>query len=145
MLEELFKFPVVMVDGDNEERKFRQKAKLDALGMSNSEEEDEDYDVIEVEAEYPYWNVVGIEDRWLPTRKSFTKAMEGRFEACLVRFTHGVYTVPWTKKKFKAELLKFAEEYKAANKEEQIVPKLVKIKTVSKEDYEKIVGDGTDK
>lgn len=139
MLEELFKFPVAMVDGDNEERKHKAKMRNNSLGLkSENEDEDDDYDVIYAEAEYPYYNVIGIEDRWLPTKKSFAKAMEGRFEACLVRFTNGLFTIPWTKKKFKAELLKFAEEYKANTPEQQ---KVIKIKTLTPEEYEKIANE----
>lgn len=135
MLEELFTFPVVMVDGDNEERKYKEKTKNESLGF---EQDNDDYDIVDAEVEYPYYNIIGIEDRWLPTKDSFDKARRGRFEACLVRFTTGVFTVPWTRKKFKAELLKFAEQYKANTSEQQ---KVIKIKTLTEGEYEKIANE----
>lgn len=102
-LRNLFKFPTVMVDGENEERK---QSKMDMMG-----EGDMEYDILYGEAEYPYFDFIGVEDRWLPTKQSFEKAMDGRFEACGVRFMNvGERLVPWSKKKFKAELQRFIDE-----------------------------------
>jgi hypothetical protein len=117
MLDELFNFPIVLIDGDNEDRKQENKLRLGDITPLNQEGEAEDeYDMIFGEAEYPYWDLVGIEDRWLPSEESLDKALRGRFEACLVRFSHvGQLLVPWTKKKFKAEITKFAEKYKEEN------------------------------
>ena len=58
MIKELFKFPIVMIDGDNEEKKLEEN---ELTGRKES-----DYDMIFGEAEYPYFDFVGIEDRWLP-------------------------------------------------------------------------------
>lgn len=142
MLEQLFRFPVALVDGDNEERKMR--AKRDMGDLPNQPSEFEEFDIIFGEAEYPYWDVIGIEDRWLPTTESFNKAMAGEFEACLVRFMHvGQVLVPWSKKKFKANLNKFAAEYDLAHPPKE--QKVLKIKTLTEEEARKILGeDGED-
>jgi len=133
MLEQLFKFPIVMVDGDNEERKNQEKERLGTLPS----ESEEDYDVIFGVAEYPYWDVIGMEDRWLPTRDSLDKALNKKFDACIVRFANvGQLLVPWSRKKFKDELQEFAKKYETLfpPKEE----KVLKIKTLSIDDYEKL-------
>lgn len=137
MLEQLFKFPIVMVDGDNEDRKIRNKERYGAL--PNAEEEDaDDYDMVFGEAEYPYWDLIGIEDRWLPSKESFNKAMAGQFEACIVRFVNvGQLLVPWSKKKFKSALLKFAEEYDNNHPKEK---KNVNVRVLSPEEFKKIKG-----
>lgn len=138
MLEQLFKFPVVHVDVDNEERKILGKQKYGDL--PNQTQEPEEYDIIYGEAEYPYWDLIGIEDRWLPTKESFEKAMAGEFEACLVRFVHvGHLLVPWTKDKFKKSLLKFAERYDVEHPPKE--QKVIKIKTLTEEETRKILGE----
>lgn len=140
MLNALFTFPVVMIDGDNEERKMEQQIRdKELLGGTNNE----GYDMAFGEAEYPYWDFIGIEDRWLPTPESFNKALEGKFEACLVRFIHaGQILVPWTRKKFKAELTKFAEEYEVANPQENGKKTELRIMTLTPEQFEKATKDG---
>ena len=139
MLEHLFRFPVALVDGDNEERKMR--AKRDMGDLPNQPQEVEEFDIIFGEAEYPYWDVIGMEDRWLPTKESFDKAMGGDFEACLVKFMHvGTVLVPWSKKKFKANLLKFADEYDITHPPKE--SKVLRIKTLTEEETKKILGDG---
>ena len=50
MLEHLFRFPIVMIDGDNEARKIRNQQKY---GDLPGDPEEEDYDIIFREAEYP--------------------------------------------------------------------------------------------
>lgn len=134
MLEQLFKFPVVMIDGDNEERKMKDSQKYGDLPS----QPEEDYDIIYGEAEYPYWDFIGIEDRWLPNRESINRAMTipPLFDACIVKFLNvGQLLVPWSKKTFKAKLIKFIEDYKAKQPESE---RLVKIKTISAEEYKKI-------
>jgi hypothetical protein len=97
MLDTLFKFPIVMVDGDNEEKKHK-------LGLPNEEA----VDIITGEAECPYYDLISITDRWLPTEDSFQNAMEGTFDACYVIFgASGSFVVPWNKEKFKEEYRKF--------------------------------------
>ena len=125
-----------MIDGDNEQRKLEDKEKLNLP----SEDDYDEYDIL-YEAEYPYWDVIGLEDRWLPSKESFEKAMNGRFDACIVRFVNvGQLLVPWTRKKFKAELLKFHEEY-TANMAPQKEQKVIHVKTISPEQYKKITGE----
>lgn len=124
-----------MVDGDNEDRKLRENERL-----SLPQETDIDFDIVFGEAEYPYWDVIGIEDRWLPTKKSFEKALSGRFDACMVRFNNvGHLLVPWSKRKFKEELLKFADAYESARPKKE--PRLINIKTITEEEAKRIIGD----
>lgn len=97
MLDTLFKFPIVMVDGDNEEKKHK-------LGLPNEEE----VDMITGEAECPYYDLISITDRWLPTEDSVHNAMSGKFDACYVVFgASGSFVVPWNKERFKSEYRKF--------------------------------------
>lgn len=134
MLEQLFKFPVVTIDGDNEDRK---EAKRNRLNLPKDEESLE-YDIIFGEAEYPYWDFIGVEDRWLPTEESLAKALDGRFNTCIVRFANvGQLLVPWSKKKFKAELIKFAEEYEANFKKGPEEGRDIKIITLTPDQYKK--------
>lgn len=103
-LDELFKFPAIMVDPDKEEEKMR---RTESFAMK----EEEPMDLIYGEAEFPYYDFVGITDRWLPTQESMNKALEGEFDACMVIFANvGPFLVPWTKSKFKKELRKFVSE-----------------------------------
>lgn len=141
MLEELFRFPIVMVDIDSEEKKVEKKK---SMGLSLDEDE-EDYDIIYGEAEYPYWDLIGLEDRWLPSKESLDKALEGRFEACMVRFANvGQLLVPWTKKKFKAEILKFGDEYLKSRPRREPEARQLKVLTLSQDQFEKITKeDGT--
>lgn len=143
MLNELFAFPTVMIDEDNEGRKMEQKLKdKELMGDTEESVEEDEYDMIYGEAEYPYWDFIGIEDRWLPSADSFNKALKGKFEACVVRFSHvGQLLVPWTKKKFKAELAKFAEEYEQAHPSEKKTTEL-RIMTLTPEQFEKATEDG---
>ncbi len=145
MLEQLFKFPIVMIDGDNEERKIREKQKYGDL-PGQPEQTQGDYDMIFGEAEYPYWDLIGIEDRWLPNRESIEKAMNEKvFDGCIVRFANvGQLLVPWSKKKFKSALIKFAEDYKAKQPE---IPqqRVVKIKTLSPEEFKALTDEGESK
>lgn len=140
MLNELFTFPIFMIDGDNEEKKLERKMKDEEL---LGDAEDEELDIIYGEAEYPYWDFIGIEDRWLPRDESLKKALDGKFEACAVRFLHaGQLLVPWSRKKFKTEFTKFAEEYEAANPRSDRKPTELKIMTLTPEQFEKATKDG---
>lgn len=104
--EDLFTFPIVMVDGENEERKERDSNLYNKIG----EEEQVEYDIIYGEAAYPYYDFVGFEDRWLPTTKSLQRALRKKFDACTVRFRDiGQFLVPMSKEKFKAMLDSFVE------------------------------------
>ena len=145
MLDVLFTFPIVMIDGDNEERKIKEKTRFGDL--PNQEDEETEYDMVYGEAEYPYWDFIGVEDRWLPSTESWEKAMKGKFEACIVRFLHaGQLLVPWNKKKFKSELAKFQQTYEAANpkQNEKKVPE-IRIMNLTAEQFKKATEDGTNK
>ena len=142
MLDELFTFPIVMIDGDNEERKMRNKPDL---GIQTDEPEEE-YDMVFGEAEYPYFDFIGIEDRWLPSAQSLDKALTGKFEACMVRFLHvGQLLVPWSKRKFKSELVKFAEAYEVAHPKTQEKKPELRIMALSAEQFKKQMEDGSTK
>ena len=141
MLDELFTFPIVMIDGDNEERKVERKLKNREL-LNNNDDELGDYDIVFGEAEYPYYDFIGVEDRWLPRDESFQKAMDGKFEACIVRFLHaGQLLVPWSKKKFKAELTKFSEQYETKYPKESPKKAELRILTLTPEQYKKATED----
>lgn len=144
MLDELFTFPIIMIDGDNEEKKIKDKEKFGSL--PNQEDAEEEYDMVFGEAEYPYWDFIGLEDRWLPSSGSFQKALDGKFDGCIVRFLHaGQLLVPWTKRKFKAELLKFQQEYEVAHPKQPEKPKQTIVMALAPEQYNKMIGDGNDK
>ena len=123
MLKDLFVFPIIMVDGDNEERK-------DILGLSN----DAKLDVITGEAECPYYDFISVCDRWLPTDESFDNAMNGKFDACGVNFQQsGTFIVPWNKERFKRELSKFIAS---------LPPKEPVVKFVTKKEALKLLKEG---
>lgn len=105
MLENLFKFPIIMVDGNKEEEKEREMQRL-ALDSGPRE-----MDIIVGEAECPYTDFVSVSDRWLPSNEeSFQNALKGKFDACSVYFFQsGTFLVPWTKSKFKEKLKKFID------------------------------------
>lgn len=103
MFDKLFRFPIIMADGDQEEKKA--KRSLD-LGL----EENADVDMVRGFAECPYYDFISITDRWLPTEESLQKALDGEFEACFVVFgASGSFVVPWTREKFKKEMQKFID------------------------------------
>jgi hypothetical protein len=138
MLEELFTFPIVMIDGENEEKKQEDRERLGDILSKPSE--DDEYDIIYGEAEYPYWDFIGVEDRWLPTSGSLQKAIDGKFDACIVKFVNvGQLLVPWSKKKFKSEITKFGEAY---NTKKPAKDRELKVITLSPEQVEKIMKDG---
>lgn len=119
---DLFTFPILLIDSENEERKRKTR---DILGNKDDEE---GYDVAKAEAQYAYYNFRGIEDRWLPSEESFDRALEGKFDACSVIFVHSApVLVPWPKQKFKDRLAEFARkrqeemEAEAGKKEEKMV------------------------
>jgi len=137
MIKELFRFPIVMIDGDNEERK---SAENKLLGRVSEDVPPEEYDMVFGEAEYPYWDFVGVEDRWLPSKTSLEKAMDGKFEACIVRFANvGQLLVPWTRKKFKAEIAKFAEQYELEKAAKESEKKEIRVITLTPQQLEGIM------
>ena len=82
-----FRFPLVMIDHDYEEKK----------------EEGEEITYIIGESEVCLDDtVLRIEDRWLPSTESFEKAQDGDFEACEVLFERsGRFNIAWRKDVFK--------------------------------------------
>lgn len=117
MTEDLFTFPIVMVDGENEEKKEEEKQRFGTL--PGQTEEPYEYDIIYGEAAYPYFDFLGFEDRWLPTQRSLQRALKQKFDACIVRFEGaGQFLVPMSKEKFKQKIDEFATERKKTVKEE---------------------------
>lgn len=115
ILDKLFKFPIIMVDGEFEDSKREQYEKL-AIGNAGT------YDLIQGEAECPYYDFLCVSDRWEPKEDSVIKAIEGEFDACLVQFQScGTYIVPWTKEKFKDKYKKFVESLPAEESEFQTI------------------------
>lgn len=115
---------MILVDGRNEETKTLEKERL---GLQEDEEE---LDIAIGEAEYPYFDFIGIEDRWVPDKKSFQKALKGKFNACLVKFANvGHMLVPWGKDKFKTEFSAFikSREEEKEKEEKSDQPKKVTI------------------
>lgn len=114
LIDDLFTFPIVMVDGENEERKEKDSQRF---GTIPGQEDEVEYDIVYGEASYPYYNFIGFEDRWLPTQRSLRKALKQRFDACIVRFINvGQLLVPMNKETFRTRIVEFAE------KREQPVP-----------------------
>jgi hypothetical protein len=119
MTDTLFKFPVILVDGQDQK-----KEDLMNLRMS------EDMEYIVGEAEHNYYDFNGIMDMWLPKEESKEKAQEGIFDACIVSFAGiGQFMVPWTKKEFKKRLDSFVstlEKQHAKEETKTIVRSLTK-------------------
>lgn len=116
MTEDLFTFPIVMVDGENEEKKEEEKKRF---GSIPGQEDSVEYDIIYGEASYPYFDFIGFEDRWLPTQRSLQRALKQKFDACIVRFDNaGQFLVPMSKEKFREKINEFSTERKKEVKEE---------------------------
>ncbi len=97
MMENLFKFPIIMIDGDSEDKKLERGR---SLGMDANDE----VDIIEGEAECPYDDFLCIADRWIPTPEGLDSALQGKFNASYVMFGNcGSYLVPWTREQFKKD------------------------------------------
>ena len=106
MTKELFKFPIILIDGSVEERKIKDN---EILGLDL---ENEDPDIIYAEAECPYYDFLSVSDRWLPTDSSFENAKKGIFDACNVLFLNsGAFIVPMSKEEFRESLENFIENY----------------------------------
>lgn len=120
---EFFKFPVILADGDHEERK-------QALGMDN----DGAIDYVIGEAEVSMEDdIARIEDRWFPTDDSWNKAMHsGKFDSCSVIFiAGGQFNVAWNKARFKKEYSKFGDSLKSSEDIED--KEIVSLKLSSRE------------
>lgn len=140
MLEDLFPFPVILIDGRNEEEKSRES---DRLGIAS--EEEEELDIIYGEAEYPYFDFIGIEDRWIPDKDSFNKALKGKFNGCLVKFANiGMLLVPWNKEKFKEEISAFIKKREGDKDKDETEPKKVTVIKFTPEMLANIVKAGED-
>jgi hypothetical protein len=105
ILDDLFPFPIVMVDGHNEDRKVERNQRL---GISD--DDDPEVDIIEGTAECAYYDFISVTDRWLPNDQSLDAALGGKFEACYVQFKEGgSYVVPWSREHFKKKFREFVE------------------------------------
>jgi len=123
-LDHLFSFPIVMIDGDNEEKKSEDSMKL---GLSI---DDEDVDIIIGQSECPYYDFISVTDRWLPTEESFQNALNRKFDACGVLFANsGTFICPWPREKFKKELKKFIDKQPKEDDE-------IKVMTLTKSEAE---------
>jgi hypothetical protein len=106
MTKELFKFPIILIDGSMEDKKMKDS---EILGLSL---EDDEPDIIYAEAECPYYDFLSISDRWLPTEESFQNAKKGIFDACNVVFLNsGAFVVPMSKEEFREALDSFIDGY----------------------------------
>lgn len=113
MSDKLFCFPFLMVYKEEDDEKNK------ILGLPSNEEE---RIIIRGEAEYPYYDFIGVEDRWVPTKESLENATNGEFDACVVKFANvPQMLVPWTKAKFKREYDKFVEVVKSRNEEQSTI------------------------
>ena len=116
------------------------KSAEDRLLGRVSNDEPTEYDMIFGEAEYPYFDFVGIEDRWLPSKESVENAIDGKFDACIVRFASvGQLLVPWSRKKFKAEIAKFAEQYEAEKAAKESEKREIRVITLTPQQLEGIM------
>jgi hypothetical protein len=115
MTENLFKFPIILIDGSKEE----EKEELNRLTGNT----DDDAELIYAEQECPYWDFLSVGDRWLPTEESYERALMRKFDACSVSFSRcGNFVVPWTKEKFKKKLSEFVDSVPKAKENTIIVP-----------------------
>jgi hypothetical protein len=105
--DEWFKFPIIVVNADWEELERQKKER-------SGEEITADFDYIVGECEVPHYDtLLNIHDVFRPSEKSFNKAKDARFDACLVVFDiAGTFTIPWNKEKFKREYLAFLDTIK---------------------------------
>jgi hypothetical protein len=95
-LDDMFKFPIIMINGDEEEERLRNGESID------------NPDIIIGTCEQPYYDLCGIKDAWKIGTDSHARAVQGKFDACMVTFERGgTYIVPWTRSKFKQEYYKF--------------------------------------
>ncbi len=105
ILDEMFKFPCVMVDGDNE---------MSKKSLYSGSGNDPELDIVIGECEYPHFALIGVSDKWMPNERSFQSALQDeKFDACLVTWANiGQVLVPWSKEKFKKEFRKFVATIK---------------------------------
>jgi hypothetical protein len=110
MTKELFKFPIILIDGSVEDKKMKDSEML-GLPLDDSEP-----DIIYAEAECPYYDFLSVSDRWLPTEESFQNAKKGIFDACNVIFLNsGGFIVPMSKEEFRESLESFIEGFEIEN------------------------------
>ena len=129
MLENLFVFPIVMIDGDE----MQEKDKLNAL---LNKDDDDDLEAIHGEAEVPYFDLVGLVDKWGPNRESKERARRGVFDHCMVIFqTAGIYLSPMSKREFKKKFEEFADK-RVKDDAEKIIQAVKVKKNVRKPDIQ---------
>lgn len=124
-LDNLFKFPVMMIDVEIEQRKEKKRSKYsddDILSQVMENSDDDGVEIISGEAECPYYDFVSVVDRWIPTKYSRDKAKKGKFDNCFVVFGNsGSFVVPWPKDKFKQELKTFIGLRKVVEPEKEVI------------------------
>jgi hypothetical protein len=117
MTENLFKFPIILIDGSKEE----EKEELSRL--TGKDPDDDEADLIYAEQECPYWDFLSVGDRWLPTEESYQRALIRKFDACSVSFSRcGNFVVPWSKEKFKKKLSEFIDSVPKSKENLTILP-----------------------
>lgn len=130
-LDNLFKFPIIMIDGDKEDEKNEYKRDLN-ISL-------EDPELIVGEVMVPHEDFLFIRDRWNLTSDSYEKALSGNFECCIVEFREcGSFIVPWKKEKFLKELNLFRQNLKPENKQDFLI---VNIKDLINNDNQPSKGD----
>ena len=83
-------------------------------------EEEEELDTLNGEAEYPYYDFIGIEDRWLPENDGLERARGSDFNACAVKFANiPQLLVPWSRQEFKKNLRDFIEDLAEKKRKER--------------------------
>lgn len=137
MIDDLFKFPIILIDGMNEEQKAKSRQ---SMGLNTTD----DIDIIYAEAEYPYYDFIGIEDRWLPNQQSLDRAMRGKFNCCMVMFQNsGTHMVPWTKEKFKNAIQEFSNiREESKRREDDTAMSDMKILKINKDELREMFKDG---
>lgn len=129
MLDKLFKFPIVLIDGSKEEENEEYK-------RLTGKEIDGEIELIYSEQECPYWDFLCVGDRWLPSEDSYDRALNGKFDACSVTFNRcGTFVVPLPKEQFKKKLQLFIE---GLPKEKEIVGTSTFIASSKKDLLEKL-------
>jgi hypothetical protein len=105
-IDELFTFPIIMIDGEKEEER---DDTIKNLGIPLSENEDPE--ILVGEAMLPHWDFLFIRDRWNLTEESYKKALSGHFECCIAVFDQcATFIVPMKKEKFLKKLNEFREK-----------------------------------
>lgn len=113
MTENLFKFPIIQIDAEQEDKNSQLNELLNKT--------DDNIEFFRLEAELPFYDFAGVVDSFLPTEESREEARDGIFSNCFVTFNQGSYLVPWKKEKFKEELDKFTKSKEKKKKTKDVL------------------------